>query len=88
MDKERPLKRKQFETIEEQRTRSEQGGELNMYKISKFVLNVGYTNMTGLAGKESKRDSELDSKKRTQNPPAKKNNFRRNKYEVLQSSVG
>jgi hypothetical protein len=44
--------------------------------------------MTGITGKESKRDSELDSKKRTENPPSKKTNFRRNKYEVLQSSVG
>jgi hypothetical protein len=33
-EKERPLRRKQHETIEDHRTRSEQAGELNMYKIS------------------------------------------------------
>lgn len=36
---------------------------------------------------EPRREPDLDSKKRTEHPP-KKNNFRRNKYEVLQSSVG
>jgi hypothetical protein len=36
---------------------------------------------------EPRREADLDSKKRTEHPP-KKNNFRRNKYEVLQSSVG
>jgi hypothetical protein len=34
-----------------------------------------------------KREPEADPKKRS-DPPAKKQNFRRNKYEVLQSSVG
>lgn len=42
--------------------------------------------MTGMP--EARREPELDSKKRTEHPAPKKNNFRRNKYEVLQSSVG
>jgi hypothetical protein len=42
--------------------------------------------MTGMP--EGRRDPELDSKKRAEHPAPKKNNFRRNKYEVLQSSVG
>lgn len=41
--------------------------------------------MTGMP--DARREGELDSKKRT-DPPPKKTNFRRNKYEVLQSSVG
>lgn len=35
---------------------------------------------------QSKREPELDQNKRTE--PPKKNNFRRNKYEVLQGSLG
>ena len=35
MERERPNRRK-HETLDEQRTRSEQAGELNMYKISNF----------------------------------------------------
>ncbi len=59
-----------------------------MYKISTLIVNIGYTNMTAIPDKDTKRDADLDSKKRTENAPTKKTNFRRNKYEVLQSSVG
>lgn len=34
MERERPNRKKQHETLDEHRTRSEQAGELNMYKIS------------------------------------------------------
>ena len=47
---------------------------------------AGYTNMTAVPS-VPKRDSDLETKKRP-DPKVKKTNFRRNKYEVLQSSVG
>lgn len=38
MERERPARKKQHETLDEHRTRSEQAGELNMYKISTSPL--------------------------------------------------
>lgn len=103
--KERPLRKKLYETLEEQRAKSQQAGEISMYKIGythattndhrnqppnvNSSLNVANTNPVNPTppvnnASTSKRDPDIENKKRTEQP---KKNFRRNKYEALQSSV-